>query len=289
MRGAVPLGGFIGMRKLRLAAVPLGFRGFAQHLLAGMEDRLGWGSRKEPVASAETLARFVSPSDLLELRRFLVEPWRFRELGATLPKGVLLLGETGVGATGLLRGLAAEAGLPLFKIAPREVSPRLGDDGADQIRALFRRAGRHRSALVVIDGIDELCRPCGRDGAEGGRGHALAQLLVEMDRRPKPGAPVVLGTTARPDALHPALLQRGRFDRRISLPLPTGEERLAILQRASRTLRLTPDADLPAFSRRTLGLTRGELEGLLNEAALIAGIARAPTIAQTHLEQALGA
>ena len=227
--------------------------------------------------------------ELEELRAFLREPDRFQELGAAIPKGVLLAGEPGVGKTMLARALANEAGVPFFAISGSDFIEMFVGVGAARVRDLFERARDRAPAIVFIDEIDAIGRRrgSGQGNANEEREQALNQILVEMDGFAGNKGVIVLAATNRADILDKALLRPGRFDRQITVPSPDVKGREAILRVVSRGMKLGRDVDLGTLARMTPGFTGAGLKTVLNEAALIAGTLRAATIEQAHIEQAL--
>lgn len=207
-----------------------------------------------------------------ELVEFLKEPGRFREAGARIPKGVLLVGPPGTGKTLFARAVAGEAGVPFITITGSEFMEMFVGVGAARVRDLFGKARQQKPSIIFIDEIDAIGRKRGT-GIGGGhdeREQTLNQILAEMDGFEPAEGIIVMAATNRPDVLDPALLRAGRFDRQVVVPLPTLEERQAILKVHCRDKHLAPDADLTVIARGTPGMSGADLENLVNEAALIA-------------------
>jgi cell division protease FtsH len=207
-----------------------------------------------------------------EVVGFLREPGQFNEIGARIPKGVLLVGPPGTGKTLLARAIAGEAHVPFLSITGSEFLEMFVGVGAARVRDLFDTARKQRPCIVFVDEIDAIGRKrgTGLGGGHDEREQALNQLLAEMDGFESTEGIVVLAATNRPDILDPALLRAGRFDRQIVIPLPTQAERTAILAVHCRDKPLAPDADLQLLARGTPGMSGAELANLVNEAALAA-------------------
>jgi cell division protease FtsH len=210
--------------------------------------------------------------EIRELVDFLKDPTRFREIGARIPKGVLLVGPPGTGKTLFARAVAGEAGVPFISITGSEFMEMFVGVGAARVRDLFQKARERKPSIIFIDEIDAIGRKRGT-GIGGGhdeREQTLNQILAEMDGFEAAEGIIVMAATNRPDVLDPALLRAGRFDRQVVVPLPTLDERRAILAVHCRDKRLAPDADLETIARSTPGMSGADLENLVNEAALIA-------------------
>jgi cell division protease FtsH len=210
--------------------------------------------------------------EIREIVDFLRDPTRFAQVGARVPKGVLLVGPPGTGKTLFARAVAGEAHVPFVSITGSEFLELYVGVGAARVRDLFATARKKSPAIVFVDEIDAIGRKRGT-GIGGGhdeREQTLNQMLAEMDGFDSTDGIVMLAATNRPDILDPALLRAGRFDRQVVMPLPTADERAAILEVHGRGLRLAPDVDLGVIARGTPGMSGAELANLLNEAALIA-------------------
>lgn len=210
--------------------------------------------------------------DLSELVDFLKDPRKFTELGARIPKGVLLVGPPGTGKTLLAKAVAGEAGVPFLSISGSDFVEMYVGVGASRVRDLFEQAMKKAPAIVFIDEIDAVGRHRGTGMGNGNdeREQTLNQLLVEMDGFGTNTGVIIMAATNRPDVLDPALLRPGRFDRQITVNKPDLQGREDILKVHSRNKPLAPDVDLKDIAKNTIGFTGADLENLLNEAALLA-------------------
>jgi cell division protease FtsH len=226
--------------------------------------------------------------EIAEVIGFLRTPQRFREVGARVPKGVLLVGPPGTGKTLLARAIAGEADVPFLSITGSEFLEMFVGVGAARVRDLFQQARASKPCIVFVDEIDAIGRKrgTGLGGGHDEREQALNQLLAEMDGFESTEGIVVLAATNRPDILDPALLRAGRFDRQIVVPLPTQDERAEILAVHCRDKRLGDDVDLHVVARGTPGMSGAELANLVNEAALSAVRRGAAEIGAVDLEAA---
>ena len=211
-------------------------------------------------------------AELEELVEFLKNPESFTELGARIPRGVLLVGPPGTGKTLLARAVAGEAGAPFLSISGSNFVEMYVGVGASRVRDLFEQAKKKAPAIVFIDEIDAVGRHrgAGTGGGNDEREQTLNQLLVEMDGFGTNSGIIVIAATNRPDVLDPALLRPGRFDRQITVNRPDAHGREDILKVHSRNKPLGPDVDLKEIAKDTIGFTGADLENLLNEAALLA-------------------
>lgn len=227
--------------------------------------------------------------ELAEIVDFLRDPQRFVELGARIPKGVLLVGPPGTGKTLLARAVAGEANVQFLSISGSDFVELYVGIGASRVRDLFEQAKRSAPAIIFIDEIDAVGR---RRGAGMGGGHdereqTLNQLLVEMDGFGSNDGVIVMAATNRRDILDPALLRPGRFDRQIYVNVPDVGGREAILRVHARDKQLSDDVDLRTVARATAGFTGADLENLLNEAALISARKNLPVITMQTMEDAV--
>jgi len=210
--------------------------------------------------------------EIKEVVDFLRMPERFKEIGARVPKGVLLVGPPGTGKTLFARAVAGEAGVGFLSVTGSDFMEMFVGVGASRVRDLFQTARKMGKAIIFIDEIDSIGRKrgAGLGGGNDEREQTLNQLLSEMDGFETSEGIVILAATNRPDILDPALLRPGRFDRQIVVPLPEFEERLAILKVHSRDKRMGPDVDLETMAKATPGMSGADLANLVNEAALFA-------------------
>jgi cell division protease FtsH len=210
--------------------------------------------------------------EITEVVDFLRMPERFREIGARVPKGMLLVGPPGTGKTLFARAVAGEAGVGFLSVTGSDFMEMFVGVGASRVRDLFQQARKMGRAIIFIDEIDSIGRKrgAGLGGGHDEREQTLNQMLAEMDGFETSEGIVILAATNRPDILDPALLRPGRFDRQIVVPLPEHEERLAILKVHSRDKRMGSDVDLDTMARATPGMSGADLANLVNEAALFA-------------------
>ncbi|MDR0530733.1 MAG: ATP-dependent zinc metalloprotease FtsH [Oscillospiraceae bacterium] len=222
--------------------------------------------------------------ELSEIVEFLRSPQRFSDLGARIPKGVLLVGPPGTGKTLLARAVAGEADVPFFSISGSDFVELYVGVGASRVRDMFGQAKKHAPSIVFIDEIDAVGRQrgAGMGGGHDEREQTLNQLLVEMDGFGTNEGVIIIAATNRPDILDPALLRPGRFDRQVTVLVPDVRGREEILKVHSKNKPLGPDVSLKVIARTTAGFTGADLENLLNEAALLA--ARNGKKAITHVE-----
>ena len=211
-------------------------------------------------------------ADLEEIVEFLKEPKKFIDIGARIPKGVLLVGPPGTGKTLLAKAVAGEAGVPFFSISGSDFVEMFVGVGASRVRDLFEEAKKNTPCLVFIDEIDAVGRKrgAGLGGGHDEREQTLNQLLVEMDGFGVNEGVIVLAATNRPDILDPALLRPGRFDRQIVVNKPDVKGREEILNVHAKGKKIAKDVDLEEVAKTTSGFTGADLENLLNEAALLA-------------------
>ncbi|MFI5036048.1 MAG: ATP-dependent zinc metalloprotease FtsH [Acidimicrobiales bacterium] len=226
--------------------------------------------------------------EISEVVDFLKSPGRFRDIGATVPKGILLVGPPGTGKTMLARAVAGEAGVPFFSVSGSDFMEMFVGVGASRVRDLFSTARKQAPAIVFVDEIDSIGRKrgAGLGGGHDEREQTLNQMLSEMDGFEATEGVVVMAATNRPDVLDPALLRPGRFDRQIVVPLPDLDERLPILQVHSKTKPLDASVDLRLVARGTPGMSGADLANLVNEAALHAVRRHSATIAMEDFESA---
>ena len=257
----------------------------------------GKSGAKQYVVDDETGIKFndVAGEDeakesLQEIVDFLHNPKKYEEIGAKMPKGVLLVGPPGTGKTLLARAVAGEAGVPFFSIAGSEFVEMFVGMGASKVRDLFKQAGEKAPCIVFIDEIDTIGKK--RDGGSnlGGndeREQTLNQLLTEMDGFDATKGVVILAATNRPESLDPALTRPGRFDRRVPVELPDLKGRESVLRLHAKKVKLGPDCDFGVVARMTPGASGAELANIVNEAALCAVRHRRKAVTQFDLQEAV--
>ncbi|WP_308132759.1 ATP-dependent zinc metalloprotease FtsH [uncultured Gemmiger sp.] len=257
----------------------------------------GKSGAKQYVVDDETGIKFndVAGEDeakesLQEIVDFLHNPKKYEDIGAKMPKGVLLVGPPGTGKTLLARAVAGEAGVPFFSIAGSEFVEMFVGMGASKVRDLFKQAGEKAPCIVFIDEIDTIGKK--RDGGAnlGGndeREQTLNQLLTEMDGFDAAKGVVILAATNRPESLDPALTRPGRFDRRVPVELPDLKGRESILRLHAKKVKLGPDCDFGVVARMTPGASGAELANIVNEAALCAVRHRRKAVTQFDLQEAV--
>ncbi len=279
---------------------------FANHMLAKRMKEMGgsnamlFGGKsgaKQYVVNDETGIKFrdVAGEDeakesLQEIVDFLHNPKKYEEIGAKMPKGVLLVGPPGTGKTLLARAVAGEAGVPFFSIAGSEFVEMFVGMGASKVRDLFKQAAEKAPCIVFIDEIDTIGKKRDGAGAIGGndeREQTLNQLLTEMDGFDATRGVVILAATNRPESLDPALTRPGRFDRRVPVELPDLKGRESILRLHAKKVKLGPDCDFAVVARMTPGASGAELANIINEAALCAVRHRRKSVTQFDLQEAV--
>jgi cell division protease FtsH len=271
---------FLMLRRSNLLGNPMG--AMTKHL---GEARL---NESQPVTFSQVVGVDEAKNELEEVVEFLKAPQSFGQLGARMPRGILLVGPPGTGKTLLSRAVAGEAKVPYFSLSGSDFVEMYVGVGAARVRDLFRHAKKNAPCIVFLDEIDALGRKRGgsqmRTNEE--REQTLNQLLVEMDGFNSDTAVVVIAATNRPDVLDPALLRSGRFDRRVAIDAPDLNGRRAILSLYAAQKPLAENIDLDVVARQTPGFTGADLANLLNEAAILAGRRRKPTIGSEELEEA---
>lgn len=247
------------------------------------------GSDKIKVNFKDVAGADEAKQELEEVVEFLKHPKKYNDLGARIPKGVLLFGPPGTGKTLLARAVAGEAGVPFFSISGSDFVEMFVGVGASRVRDLFEQAKKNAPCIVFIDEIDAVGRQRGA-GVGGGhdeREQTLNQLLVEMDGFAANEGIIIIAATNRPDILDPALLRPGRFDRQIVVDKPDVRGRLAILKVHSKGKPIAEDVDLDILARRTPGFTGADLSNLVNEAALLAARRDKKKIYMIEMEEAI--
>jgi cell division protease FtsH len=227
-------------------------------------------------------------TEIREVVDFLKYPEKFSQIGARIPKGVLLVGPPGTGKTLIARAVAGEAGVPFLSVSGSDFMEMFVGVGASRVRDLFQSARKLGRAIIFVDEIDSIGRKrgAGLGGGHDEREQTLNQMLNEMDGFEATEGIVMIAATNRPDVLDPALLRPGRFDRQVVVPLPEHEERLAILRVHAKSKRISPDVDLAIVARGTPGMSGAELANLVNEAALHAVRRGAEMITRDDFEYA---
>lgn len=227
--------------------------------------------------------------ELQEIVEFLKDPKKFTELGARIPKGVLLVGPPGTGKTLLARAVAGEADVPFFSISGSDFVEMYVGVGASRVRDLFDQAKKSAPAIIFIDEIDAVGRHrgAGMGGGHDEREQTLNQLLVEMDGFGNNEGIIIIAATNRPDILDPALLRPGRFDRQVTVGRPDLKGREEILRVHAKNKPLGPDVDLKTIAHGTVGFTGADLENLLNEAALLAAKRNKKAITMVEIDEAV--
>lgn len=227
--------------------------------------------------------------ELQEIVEFLQEPDKFIQLGARIPKGVLMVGPPGTGKTLMARAVAGEAGVPFFSISGSEFVEMFVGVGASRVRDLFDRAKKEAPAIVFVDEIDAVGRQrgTGLGGGHDEREQTLNQILTEMDGFETGTNVIVMAATNRPDVLDPALLRPGRFDRKVMLDRPDIKGREAILRVHTKGKPLASDVDLDALARLTPGFAGADIENLVNEAAILAARRNKRTIGMREFQEAM--
>lgn len=283
---------------LLLVLLFVGFWVFMSKRMGGMgaDKTMSFGKAKFKNSADEkkkTMFTDVAGADeekeeLKEIVDFLKDPKKFNELGAHIPKGVLLVGPPGTGKTLLAKAVAGEAGVPFYSISGSDFVEMFVGVGASRVRDLFETAKKNQPAIVFIDEIDAVGRQrgAGLGGGHDEREQTLNQLLVEMDGFGANEGVIIIAATNRPDILDKALLRPGRFDRQVTVNYPDVKGREEILKVHSRGKPLGPDVDLKTIAQATAGFTGADLENLLNEAALLAARKDKKAITEEFIEEA---
>ena len=247
------------------------------------------GGDKVKVNFGDVAGADEAKQELEEVVEFLKHPKKYNDLGARIPKGVLLFGPPGTGKTLLAKAVAGEAGVPFFSISGSDFVEMFVGVGASRVRDLFEQAKKNAPCIVFIDEIDAVGRQrgAGLGGGHDEREQTLNQLLVEMDGFAANEGIIIIAATNRPDILDPALLRPGRFDRQIVVDKPDVRGRLAILKVHAKGKPIAQDADLDILARRTPGFTGADLANLVNEAALLTARRDKHQIGMTELEEAI--
>lgn len=265
-------------------------RGAGQALSFGKARvRLFHHGKKDKITFEDVAGVEEAKKELEEVVDFLKNPKKFLEIGARIPRGVLLMGAPGTGKTLLARAVAGEASVPFFHISGSEFVEMFVGVGASRVRDLFETAKKNAPSIVFIDEIDAVGRQrgAGLGGGHDEREQTLNQILVEMDGFERDTQVIVMAATNRPDILDPALLRPGRFDRRIVLDEPDIKDREAILVIHSKEKPLEKNVELRRIAERTPGFTGADLANLLNEAAILAARSNKKTVSQQNLIESI--
>ncbi|MBQ9913359.1 MAG: ATP-dependent zinc metalloprotease FtsH [Clostridia bacterium] len=282
---------------IALVAVMLYFyRKMGQNIMNENNRTLSFGKARVKLGKDEkrkTTFKDVAGADeekaeLEEIVEFLRSPEKFNQLGARIPKGVLLVGPPGTGKTLLARAVAGEAGVPFFSISGSDFVEMYVGVGASRVRDLFDQAKKNSPSILFIDEIDAVGRHrgAGMGGGHDEREQTLNQLLIEMDGFGANEGVIIIAATNRPDILDPALLRPGRFDRQLTVGVPDVKGREEILKVHAKNKPLAPDVDLKVIAQSTAGFTGADLENLLNEAALLAAKRNKKAITMVEIEEA---
>ena len=247
-----------------------------------------YDQRKERITFNDVAGAHGAKRELQEIIEFLKNPMAFQRLGGEIPKGVLLVGPPGTGKTLLARAVAGEAGVPFFSITGSDFMEMFVGVGASRVRDMFEGAKKAAPSIIFIDELDSIgrTRGAGVGGGHDEREQTLNQLLSELDGFEPNENVIVMAATNRPDILDPALLRPGRFDRRITVDLPTMKDREETLKIHARNKPLAQDVDLAKIARGTPGFSGADLENMLNEAALLAARKGKDAIEHEDVDQA---
>ena len=251
--------------------------------------RMMGASEKTKITFSDVAGVDEEKEELQEIVEFLKSPKKFTDMGARIPKGVLLVGRPGTGKTLLAKAVAGEAGVPFFIISGSDFVEMFVGVGASRVRDLFEQAKRNSPCIIFIDEIDAVGRQrgAGLGGGHDEREQTLNQLLVEMDGFGTNEGVIVLAATNRPDVLDKALLRPGRFDRQIVVSAPDVKAREEILEVHSRKKKISDDVDLKTIAKNTAGFVGADLENVLNEAALLAARRNKKEIEMPEIEDAM--
>jgi len=246
--------------------------GFGQDMAGNNEEeKKNKKDKKQQVTFKDVAGAKEAKHELVEVVEFLSNPKKFTEVGARIPRGVLLVGPAGTGKTLLAKAVSGEAGVPFFNVSGSEFVEMFVGVGASRVRSLFQKAKKNAPCIVFIDELDAIGRQrgAGLGGSHDEREQTLNQILVEMDGFETNAGVVVLAATNRPDVLDAALLRPGRFDRRVVVDLPDLSDRVEILKVHAQNKPLNKDVDLHRVAERTPGFSGADLANLLNEAAIL--------------------
>jgi len=268
-----------------------------RQMTRGQQNVFGFGRsrarqhdpERPQVTFADVAGEDEAKQELTEVVDFLRNPAKYHQLGARLPRGVLLVGPPGTGKTLMARAVAGEAGVPFFSVSASEFVEMFVGVGASRVRDLFEKAKAAAPAIIFVDELDAVGRQrfAGLGGSNDEREQTLNQLLVEMDGFETNQEVIVMAATNRPDVLDPALLRPGRFDRQVTVGLPDRQGREAILKIHTRGIPLAKEVDLAGLARATTGFSGADLSNLVNEAALTAARRNRKEITNADFDEAL--
>ena len=280
---------------LIIIAIWMFFAGRMQKSMGG--GVLGMGNSKKLINSEKPETKFddvaggeEAKEEVQEIVDFLKYPARYVELGAKIPKGVMLVGSPGTGKTLLAKAVAGEADVPFFSVSGSSFIEMFVGVGAARVRDLFEQAKKDAPSIIFIDEIDAIGKSRAAGGMMGGndeREQTLNQLLAEMDGFGTDTPIIILAATNRPEVLDPALMRPGRFDRQVLVDKPDFEGRIAILKVHVRSVKMDKDVDLEEIARLTAGLAGADLANIINEAALLAGRKSQKTVKQSDLQESV--
>ena len=242
----------------------------------------------ENITFADVAGLDEAKFELTEVVEFLKTPTKFTNIGAKIPKGVLLVGMPGTGKTLMAKAVAGEAGVPFFHMSGSDFVEMFVGVGASRVRDLFEQGRKNAPCILFIDELDAVgrTRGAGYGGGNDEREQTLNQMLVEMDGFDTKTGVIIIAATNRPDVLDPALLRPGRFDRQVVVDLPDVREREAILKIHAKKIPLDKDVDINRIAKATPGMSGADLANLINEAALFAARVDSKTVSIVHLEEA---
>lgn len=242
----------------------------------------------ENITFADVAGQDEAKYELTEVVEFLKTPTKFTNIGAKIPKGILLVGLPGTGKTLMAKAVAGEAGVPFFHMSGSDFVEMFVGVGASRVRDLFEQGRKNAPCIIFIDELDAVgrTRGAGYGGGNDEREQTLNQMLVEMDGFDTKTGVIIIAATNRPDVLDPALLRPGRFDRQVVVDLPDVREREAILKIHAKKIPLDKDVDITRIAKATPGMSGADLANLINEAALFAARVDSKTVSIDHLEEA---
>ena len=270
---------------------------FVRQVRGGGKDAMDFGKsraqmqdlKKNKIRFKDVAGCDETKEELKDLVDYLKNPKKYQQLGGILPKGVLLFGPPGTGKTLLAKAVAGEAGVPFFTSSGSEFVEMFVGVGASRVRDLFARAKKNAPAIVFIDELDAVGRSrfAGIGGGHDEREQTLNQILVELDGFESKEGIILIGATNRPDVLDTALLRPGRFDRRISVPVPDVKGRLEVLKVHAKKIKLSQEADLHIVAKNTPGCAGADLANIINEAAILAAKKNKKSVEQDDLEESI--